>query len=369
MKKALRITGRILLILLGAFLIFTLVTFIIHRVKRSSETDLLREKGCVNPVSVGDHALNVSKVGNENGRHTVVAMAGLGMGDYSVTFRQMTAAIEPDELVVFVDRAGYGLSDDTDHEMTLDFIVEDYRTALKNAGIPAPYVLMPHSIGGAYANYWSCKYPEEIEGIVFVDGSQLSADAFADEDGGDGSIGLVDRLLTLCARLGFSRYVLRDYEYRLPDNYSEEEQYLADALALMTLESDASTSESCLIGKNAQEAWESITANDIPKRYICASWGIETKDDLILRNRFRNRDIELNHRDISPFPTEYADDDAELQRILAEYRKAREDVLYPYAEKMGNCEVVCLAGDHLIYQQRPAECGALVKEFLDSLGG
>lgn len=50
---------------------------------------------------------------------------------------------------VFVDRAGHGFSDDTENEMTPEYIVEDYRKALKNAGIKAPYILMPHSIGGA----------------------------------------------------------------------------------------------------------------------------------------------------------------------------------------------------------------------------
>lgn len=86
-----------------------------------------------NPVSVGDYSLNVAKFGNENGKHTIVALAGLGMGDYSVTARQMTKLFEEENLVVFVDRAGYGFSDDTENEMTLEYIVEDYRKALKNA--------------------------------------------------------------------------------------------------------------------------------------------------------------------------------------------------------------------------------------------
>ena len=79
----------------------------------------------------------------------------------------MTAELEKDGLVVFVDRAGYGFSEDTEQEMTLEAIVEDYRKALKNAGIKPPYILLPHSIGGAYANYWVSHYSEEIEAVVF----------------------------------------------------------------------------------------------------------------------------------------------------------------------------------------------------------
>ncbi|MCI5578510.1 MAG: hypothetical protein MR364_03300 [Oscillospiraceae bacterium] len=114
-----------LLILLAIIILFVLVTFIIHSVKSKQEIDLLKEKGYYNPVSVGDYSLNVAKFGNENGNHTIVGLAGLGMGDYSLAARQMTACLEEDNLVVFVDRAGYGFSDDTNNEMTLEYIVED----------------------------------------------------------------------------------------------------------------------------------------------------------------------------------------------------------------------------------------------------
>ena len=160
MKKALKIVGRIFLIMLVVLLLFVLGTFIFHRVKTNQALELLKEKGYYNPVSVGEYSLNVAKFGNENGAHTIVGLAGLGMGDYAVAARQMTDCLEENNQVVFVDRAGYGFSGDTDNDMTLEYIVEDYRKALKNAGVEAPYILMPHSIGGAYANYWVSEYPE-----------------------------------------------------------------------------------------------------------------------------------------------------------------------------------------------------------------
>ena len=168
MKRTIKITGKIILILLTALLIFTVVTCIVHHVKTNEELDFLQHNGLYNPVSVGDYSLNVAKFGNEDGKYTIVAMAGLGMGDCSVSMRQMTACLEEDNLVVFIDRAGYGLSDDTNNEMTLEYIVEDYRKALKNSGVEGPYILMPHSIGGVYATYWCSQYPEEIEAVVLL---------------------------------------------------------------------------------------------------------------------------------------------------------------------------------------------------------
>lgn len=364
-KKIGRIIAKIFLILFAVLLLFTLGTYIYHRVKTKEEMALLKEKGYYNLVSVGDYSLNVAEFGNENGKHTIVGLAGLGMGDYPVAARQMTACLEEDNLVVFVDRAGYGFSDDTDHEMTLEYIVEDYRRALKNAGIEAPYILMPHSIGGAYANYWASRYPEEIEAVVFVDGSQLSESAFEEEP--YHAVGFGDKALAFLAKLGFGRYVLRDYYYLYPDNFSEEEQRLGDALRLMTEDSVAPISESGLIAKNAQDAYHNIITNDIPKLYICASWGIQTKEDLIECNKWINRQIEKNRLDVSFRPKNFEDNDEVLQEILNAYEEVRRDIIYPYAEKMGNCEVVCLPGDHMIYEQRPEECGKLIKDFIDGL--
>ena len=362
MKKAIKMTGRILLILLILLLLFTLVTFIIHRVKTNQETALLKEKGYYNPVSVGNYSLNVAKFGSENGRHTIVALAGLGMGDYSVAERQMTDVLEQDNTVVFIDRAGYGLSDDTDHEMTTEYIVEDHRKALQNAGIKAPYILMPHSIGGAYANYWSSKYPDEIEAVVFVDGTQLSENAFDDEP--ESTVSLSDKALVFLAKLGFSRYALRQNYYLLPDNYSEEEQYLCDALELMTEDSIAPTSESCLLPQNGQTGWDSIITNDVPKLYICASYGYQTKEEF---REYLNWFSALKTKNHLKAPESAGISDEKIQEQLEQTEKLRQEIIYPYAEKMGNCEVVLLGGDHMIYEQKPEECGEVIKSFIDGL--
>ena len=45
----------------------------------------------------------------------------------------------------------------------------------------------------------------------------------------------------------------------------------------------------------------------------------------------------------------------------------KERVLLPYLEKLGNCELVSLPGDHLIYEQKPDECGQIIIDFIDGL--
>jgi pimeloyl-ACP methyl ester carboxylesterase len=46
---------------------------------------------------------------------------------------------------------------------------DEVYTALKNAGIKEPYVLVGHSLDGLVARVYAGKYPEEVAGMVFVD--------------------------------------------------------------------------------------------------------------------------------------------------------------------------------------------------------
>jgi pimeloyl-ACP methyl ester carboxylesterase len=50
-------------------------------------------------------------------------------------------------------------------------MVADLRALLRNAGIPAPYVLVGNSLGGMNARLYAYQHPEEVAGLVLVDGS------------------------------------------------------------------------------------------------------------------------------------------------------------------------------------------------------
>ena len=361
--KTTKIIRSVLLAVLAVLFVIVSGTYIFHKIKTAQEIKLLKANGYYNPVSVGDHSLNVAIFGKRDGEHTIVSLAGLGMADYSVTERRMTACLEKENTVVFIDRAGYGLSDDTDNEMTIDYIVEDYRKALNNAGVKAPYVLMPHSIGGAYASYWVSKYPDEIEAIVFLDGTQLSDDMGLEEI----EIGFGDKAEVFLAKLGFGRYMLRKECFLYPNGFTEEEQNMGDALNLMSMDSYACLSENDFHNQNLMDAWNGIITNDVPKLYVCASWGFQNVDELIENSLWLNNQIVKNHIDTKLRPTEYEGNEYYFDTMLAQCEDARNTKLIPYLEKMGNCELVLLGGDHAIYEQRPEECGDIVLEFINGL--
>lgn len=54
-------------------------------------------------------------------------------------------------------------------EEHLEAYVTNLRTLLEKKGLKAPYVLVGHSLGGLYVQYFARKYPDEVSGIVLVD--------------------------------------------------------------------------------------------------------------------------------------------------------------------------------------------------------
>jgi hypothetical protein len=166
----------------------------------------------------------------------------------------------------------------------------------------------------------------------------------------------------LFSKLGFNRYFLRSSFCRYPDNYTEKEQRLGNALAFLMKDSIATLSESDLKVDNARKAFNTIAKNDVPKLYICASWGYETREDIVKHIQWCNKYKSVNGNLSDETPT-----DATVNELLQQYQHLRQNILTPYLERMGNCELVLLAGDHKIYEHKPVECGQLIQDFLDKI--
>lgn len=69
------------------------------------------------------------------------------------------------------NRAGYLGSDNSNAPRDSETIVEELREELKRQNIKPPYVLVGHSLGGLYMQYFARNYPQEIVGLVLVDSS------------------------------------------------------------------------------------------------------------------------------------------------------------------------------------------------------
>jgi hypothetical protein len=103
------------------------------------------------------------------GVNTIVLLSGLGTTAPVLDFEPLVNELAKKNRVVVVEAFGYGWSDLTKEERTVENIVEEMRTALKVANIKGPYILMPHSISGIYSMYYANTYPEEVKAIIGID--------------------------------------------------------------------------------------------------------------------------------------------------------------------------------------------------------
>jgi pimeloyl-ACP methyl ester carboxylesterase len=70
---------------------------------------------------------------------------------------------------VLYDRAGTGWSDRVELPRTSAEVTDELRDLLRSAGVPAPYLLVGHSLGGLYARHYATRFPDQVGGLVLMD--------------------------------------------------------------------------------------------------------------------------------------------------------------------------------------------------------
>jgi pimeloyl-ACP methyl ester carboxylesterase len=71
---------------------------------------------------------------------------------------------------VLYDRGGTGWSDPADLPRPLAEVAVELRELLRATDVPVPYVLVAHSLGCAYTRRFVQLLPEEVAGVVYLDG-------------------------------------------------------------------------------------------------------------------------------------------------------------------------------------------------------
>jgi pimeloyl-ACP methyl ester carboxylesterase len=116
-------------------------------------------------VDVGGYRLNLYCSGE--GSPTVVFDAGSGASGYS--WSEIQSAVAGRTRACWFDRAGMGWSDTGPYPRTAAKMSQELHTLLRRAGVPGPYVLVGHSLGGLNARVYAGLYPGEVAGAVLVD--------------------------------------------------------------------------------------------------------------------------------------------------------------------------------------------------------
>jgi pimeloyl-ACP methyl ester carboxylesterase len=118
-------------------------------------------------VNIGGYKMHIHCTGQ--GPPTVILDSGLG--DSYISWRKVQPQIAQFTRVCSYDRAGLGYSDSSPRPHTSKDFAEKLRILLHNAGIPSPYFLVGHSMGGFDVRLYASLHRDEVAGIVLVDSS------------------------------------------------------------------------------------------------------------------------------------------------------------------------------------------------------
>ncbi len=345
-KKVFKVLGWILLILLILFVILTIIFTCMKKSLRQKNMDILEADGFVNLVSAGDFDMNVNIFGD--GKYKIIAMPASWDATLPIEMKKLSEYLDDDTSVVAVTRPGYGISGETSKDVTTDYIVESTRTALKNAGVEAPYILMAHSMSGPYVTYWENKYPEEVSGVIFR--NSISS---ANEEWPEGGFPKFMRDASITIGTFANKTGWTTVKNAL---FSEEHEdlgeYAKDVLAFEKA-SVPNYGEVKNYNVNLRTAWDSIQANDIPKVYITNDY--ETLEDV---------------REYLMFI--YGEVDEELAQELfeesqSEEHKEHRKKISEYCKSLGNCEEVNIPASHDISDQKPEEFVKEIEKLIDRI--
>lgn len=154
-------------IIVAVIAVFMLIGAILHAAYFKGKLEQIKPYGQL--VDVDDGRMHVYSMGNDE--KTIVLLPGMGVSLPSADFAPLMRKLSEKYTVVCVEYFGVGFSSDTSKPRTCENYVEEIRTALSQAGFKAPYVLMPHSISSIYSEYYAAKYPQEVNGVISLDGT------------------------------------------------------------------------------------------------------------------------------------------------------------------------------------------------------
>ena len=146
-------------VLICAFIESPLFSQDISLLKQNVSTDTLQ-------IDAGGFKINILKKGNNSG-YTVIMENGLcGTAE---RWNRLDDSISVKHSVVTYSRAFLGNSEKGNPDRRSGTVAVELKTALNNAGILGPYILVGYSLGGYYVKAFARLYPKEVKGILLID--------------------------------------------------------------------------------------------------------------------------------------------------------------------------------------------------------
>jgi pimeloyl-ACP methyl ester carboxylesterase len=163
-RRVLRGIGRTLAALVGLIVVLGLVGAIYESAAEAADVRAYPPPGQL--VDVGGYQLHINCTGT--GSPTVVIDAG--WGDWSASWSSwVQPEVAKTTRVCTYDRAGMGWSEAGPLPRNAAQFAKELHTLLQRAGIPGPYVLVGHSLGGLPVQVFAHEYAADVAGVVLIE--------------------------------------------------------------------------------------------------------------------------------------------------------------------------------------------------------
>ncbi len=270
-------------------------------------------------ITVKDLQMNVYELGAEHRGEskTLVFMPGLGEASQPLTHKNLLDALAKKYHILVVEPFGYGLSDVSNEERTVENITEELHSALEQMDVKE-YYLVAHSLSGLYALKYSQMYQDEVLGVIGMDTSTPMMNGFMEMQHEEAPID--DN--------GQATYLPE-----IPD-VDEEVNLQYRYIAQLNLNNADVVDESARSNQVLMDFKDEKIPSGIPALYLLAQ---DSYEDIEMRREFMDKiteDWEMQHKLLSENPDEV--------------------------------ETHILEGDHLIYMTQYEEMARLIDEFINN---
>ena len=290
-RRTRKVIGVIALTALGITLASTAANAVLEQQERSSTA----QYGHL--VEVAGGALNVVRAGTEGGQ-PLVLLSGFSTVAPGLDFSPLIRELDAYDVIV-VEGFGYGYSDMSAPERTVENISTELHEALSSLDIKEPYVLAGHSLGGLYTLDYANRYPSEVSAVIGIDPSVPTAQ-FEKEAAANGGGGI--NITGILSTIGFVRtavWVAPSVVAPKSDDYTPSEIERMRHMTSWNFGNAAVADEAAHMASNAAALRDVTYPENLPVLHFLASDNVASTPDWLdshkdqLQNVSRHEIVEL----------------------------------------------------------------------------
>ena len=167
MKKIMKVIGKVLFCLLIFLVIFIIILSIWHHTMMIKDRERFENAYGEYYTTEDGHKMNYTLYDSDSDK-VAVLLPGFAYGSVHYSFDALAHELGDKYNIVIVEPLGYGLSDQTDKERTVENYCKELHGLMEYLGYDK-YTLIGHSMSGLYMTYYSNEYTEEVETIIGID--------------------------------------------------------------------------------------------------------------------------------------------------------------------------------------------------------